>query len=470
MSRTKIVATIGPASDPPALLEEMIEAGMDVARLNFSHSDIETHGRNIARIRAASDQAGKPLSILQDLSGPKIRIGSFEDGGVELSAGEDFVLTTREILGSEREVSVNYAGLPSSLQVGDPLLLSDGALEFEVTGVTESDIRIVVVHGGRLCSNKGINLPSTTTNIPSLTAKDRTDLAFGLQAGVDYVAISFVRSATDILEAKELIKRHGKATPLIAKIEKHEAIGNIDAILEAADGVMIARGDLGIEIPLEQIPEVQKSVITKANQAGKPVITATQMLGSMVDHVRPTRAEVTDIANAVLDGTDAIMLSEETAVGRYPVLAIKTMRRVCDKTERYFPYKQWTDRFESGAPDSIPEAVSHVAVHLAENLGAKVIIVFTSRGGTAGLISKFRPEAKILAVTPVPESFRRLSLVWGVVPVMIDRMDDTTETVRIAQRIAAEQGGIGKGEHFIITGGLPVGQSAVTNTITTAQL
>ena len=470
MSRTKIVATIGPASNSPSLLAEMIEAGMNVARLNFSHSDIETHGLNIEKIRSAADQAGKPLAVLQDLSGPKIRIGSFEGGGVELSAGDEFVLTTRQIPGSEREVSVNYDRLPDSLRVGDPLLLSDGALEFEVTGVTDTDIRIEVVHGGRLCSNKGINLPSSTTNIPSLTPKDRTDLAFGLQAGVDFVALSFVRSAGDILEAKELIKSHGKATPLIAKIEKHEAIGNIDAILESADGVMIARGDLGIEIPLEQVPEVQKSVIAKANKVGKPVITATQMLGSMVDHVRPTRAEVTDIANAVLDGTDAIMLSEETAVGRYPVQAIRVMRRVCDNTELYFPYEQWTDRYQTGKLHSIPEAVSHVAVHLAENLGAKVIIVFTSGGGTAGLISKFRPEAKILAITPVPESFRRLSLLWGVVPIMIDKMDDTTETVRIAQRIAAEQGGIGKGEHFIITGGLPVGKSAVTNTITTAQL
>jgi pyruvate kinase len=470
MSRTKIVCTLGPASARPEILEQMLEAGMSVARLNFSHGDHASHARMIRMLRETAGRLGRSVAILQDLSGPKIRIGRFSDGPIDLHAGDLFTLTTRDAPGNCGEVSVNYDGLARELAVGDPLLLSDGALEFEVVETTEDDVRCRVVHGGTLSSNKGINLPTRSMQIPSLTGKDEVDLAFGLSLDVDFVALSFVRNVEDIRRARELMHRLGKTVPVIAKIEKHEAVGNIDDILTAADGIMVARGDLGIEIPLERVPGVQKTVIEKANGAAKPVITATQMLGSMVENPRPTRAEVTDITNAILDGTDAIMLSEETAVGEYPVRAVQMMQKVCVETETYFPYTQWLDRFDLGQSISIPEALSYAACRLADHLHAKAIIVFTSGGATARLISKYRPHARILAVTSRSQSYCQLSLAWGVDPVLIDRMDDTDETLQLAGRVAEQSARVRKGERYIITGGLPVGTSGSTNTITTAQL
>ena len=470
MSRTKIVCTIGPASRGPRTLERLIEAGMNVARLNFSHGSHEDHQETLQRIREAAERTGRAIAILQDLSGPKIRIGTIADGIAHLEDDAEFVLTTRAVEGNSREVSVSYADLPAELFAGDVLMLADGALELEVVEVSDTDIRCKVSVGGVLSSNKGINLPNSPTGLPCMTDKDREDLAFGLANGVDYVALSFVRRGDDVRMAKALITAYGAPTLLIAKIEKREAVEEIDDILEAADGIMVARGDLGIEIPLEQVPMVQKTLIAKANAAAKPVITATQMLGSMVTHPRPTRAEVTDVANAILDGTDAIMLSEETAVGEYPVRTVTIMKRICVHTELDFPYEHWIHRYDLGRSHSIPEAISHAACQLSERMKAPAIVVFTGKGSTAHLISKFRPRARIVAVTPLPVAYRQLSLVWGVVPSMIDPLKSADKSVSLAMEIARTSGRVRSGERFVITGGVPVGEAGTTNSITTAIL
>jgi len=334
MRRTKIICTIGPASDSPKLIADLIRGGMNVARLNFSHGTQEQHAEKICLIRELSLKIGQYVAILQDLAGPKIRIGPIPGPGIRIDTGQIFTLTNQPILGSKEAVSLSYAQLPSEVRKGEQILIADGTLELKVLNITDSDIQCRVIIGGWLSSHKGINIPSETINTPSVTEKDIMDLNFGLKHGVDMVALSFVRWAEDIMDAKEIISKKKANTPVIAKIEKHEALKHLDAILKVADGIMVARGDLGVEIPLEKVPQVQKEIIRKANCAGKPVITATQMLRSMVDSNRPTRAEATDVANAILDGTDAIMLSEETATGKYPVKALKYMSLIAKETER----------------------------------------------------------------------------------------------------------------------------------------
>jgi pyruvate kinase len=421
-------------------------------------------------IRAVSERMKRSVAILQDLSGPKIRVGKFPNGPVQLADGDEFTLTVRDVPGDEHEVSVNYKDLPSALDEGDLLLLSDGALECEVIEVSETDIVCRVTCGGKLDSNKGINLPTRTTTIPCLTDKDKVDLAFGLEHGVDYVALSFVRQASDILETREMIEQQGHHTPVIAKIEKHEAIENIDEIIEVADGIMVARGDLGIEIPLERVPIAQRMIIAKANFAAKPVITATQMLGSMVTHPRPTRAEVSDVANAVFNGSDAVMLSEETAIGDHPVRTVQTMNRICEETESHFSYADWRRRYHLEEMGTILEAISYSATGLAGNVKAKAIVCFSQRGRTAKAIGRYRPEARIIAVTNLEECYRQFSLLWGVDPVLIDLMDDTDETVKRATEIVRDSGRVDVGEMFIITGGLPIGGTDTTNSVITSTL
>ena len=413
---------------------------------------------------------GRAVAVLQDLSGPKIRIATLANGPIHLADGCEFVLTSRDVAGNEHEVGVNHPTLPQEVKAGDLLLLADGTLELSVEETSDTDIRCRVVLGGPLSSNKGINLPTSSVNVPSLTEKDRRDLAFGLEQGVDYVALSFVRTADDVRAAKKIIREHGSDTPLIAKIEKHEALSNLDSIVEAADGLMVARGDLGIEIPLQEVPMVQKLVIAKANAAAKPVITATQMLRSMVDHPRPTRAEVTDVANAVLDGADALMLSEETAMGQYPVGTVTTMGKICDDAELGFPYEYWTQRYDMSTSDSIPEALGHAACHLIDTLGVKTVVCYSQAGVTVRLISKFRPTVMILGVTPLLDTYRRLSLIHGVRPVLIDEVDRPEETVQLARKLAKDSGLVQKGDLIIITGGVPIGVSGTTNTITTERI
>ena len=465
MLRTKIVCTIGPASHSTDVLERLISAGMNVARLNFSHGTHAEHLEVIAAIRYISDSLGQPVAILQDLSGPKIRIGQIAAGAVDIVSGDLLTLTTRQVPGDGQEISVTYPDLPKDVATGDTLLLSDGLLELEVVETTSEDIKCKVQIGGTLSSHKGINVPTSSIRGPALTDKDRNDLAFGIQHDVDYVALSFVRTASDVLQAKRSIEEQGGAVPLIAKIEKREALNNIDEIIEVADGIMVARGDLGVETPLEKGPLIQKLLIEKSNLAGKPVITATHMLRSMVDNPRPTRAEVTDVANAVLDGTDALMLSEETAVGRYPVQAIQIMARIAEDAESGFPFEAWRQRADIKRVKPLEESVGHAACDLAEHIDAASIITFTQSGSTARLVAKNRPRHPILAPTPLETTYRRLSLVWGVIPMRSETARNTDEMIESALSEALKSRLVQRGQRVVVTSGVPVGAPGTTNLI-----
>lgn len=465
MPRTKIVCTIGPTSSSLTMLEQLIRAGMNVARLNFSHGTQAEHGEVIANIRRLAEQLERPLAILQDLAGPKIRIGPLKDGTIQLKPQAIFTLTSRDVLGDDQQVSITYPDLSKEVKSGDTLLLSDGALELKVLETSLEDITCQVIVGGTLSSRKGINLPTSTIKTPSLTEKDKEDLIFGIQQGVDYVALSFVRSAADVQEARRFIQQYGVAIPIIAKIEKHEALKNIDEIIEAVDGIMVARGDLGVETPLEKVPLVQKMLIRKSNQAGKPVITATQMLRSMVDSPRPTRAEVTDVANAILDGTDAVMLSEETASGSYPVQAVEMMVKIAEDAESGRPFDVRLRRSEGMGIKLLPEAVSHAACSLAEDIGAAAIITCTQSGGTARLVAKYRPRQPILSPTPIVTTYRQLALVWGVIPILTEELKSTDDMIEKVFLASLKSGLVRLGERVVITAGVPVGVPGTTNLV-----
>jgi len=462
MRRTKIVCTIGPTSSSDKVLEGLIRAGMNVARLNFSHGDYASHRRVIRKIRHFERKLDQPVAVLQDLPGPKIRIGAVAGDRVRLQNRRPFVLTTQKILGSELAVSVNFSGLTEAVNKGDPILLGDGEIELETVEVGVREVKCRIVVGGILGSHKGIHFPKSSLNIRALTRHDKQDMAFGIAQNVDMVALSFVRDAEDILYARRDLKKRGASIPLIAKIEKHEALEHIDGILENVDGIMVARGDLGLEIAQERIPAVQKMIIAKANRLGKPVITATQMLRSMVWNPRPTRAEVTDIANAILDGTDALMLSEETAAGDYPLEAVKTMAQVAEETETILEPRQ---RF----PDlkkSVPEAISLGAISLARDLQVKAFLIPTTSGSTARLIARYRPRQPIIAVSPERQTVKTLCLVWGVHPVPIRGFKSTDEMVRMLQQKAIQSGLVKRGDLVAITAGLPLHQAGTTNMIT----
>ena len=470
MPRTKIVCTIGPSSRSPEVLERLVASGMDVARLNFSHGTQDEHAAVIGTLRTLGKEIGRPIAILQDLAGIKIRIGEIAGGSVRLETGAAFTLTARRVPGDAREVSLDYPALADCVHPGDALLLSAGDVELRVESAAGREIGCRVVAGGALSSHKGIHLLQRSIVADGLTAKDREDLAFGVSHGVDYVALSYVRSAEDVHAARRFLDERGAATPLIAKIEKHEALAAIDGILAAADGLMVARGDLGVETPLEHVPLLQKMLIDRANRAGKPVITATQMLLSMVENPRPTRAEVGDVANAILDGTDAVMLSEETAAGRYPAEAVATMRRIAEDTETAFPYEAWMRRFEDKSLQSLPEAVAGAACELAEHIGASVIVAWTESGATARLVARHRPRRPILALSTTPEAARRLALVWGVIPVVAEEGGSADAMLERAPRIAAEHGLLASGGKAVITAGIPMGVAGSTNLIKAAAL
>jgi pyruvate kinase len=466
--RAKIVCTIGPSCKTADVLERLIRGGMDVARLNFSHGTHEEHARNIATIRSLAGKIGRPVAILQDLAGIKLRLGEIAGGPVLVPAGSRFTLTTRSVPGDATTVSVSYPDLPKSVRPGDTLLLADGDLELSVVETTETDIVCRVVVGGVLSSHKGINLPARSIDAPSLTDKDRADLAFGLEQGVDLVALSFVRTAENVRDARRFLEERRATVPLIAKIEKHEALANIDDIVSVVDGIMVARGDLGVETPLQHVPLLQKMLIEKCNRAGKPVITATQMLKSMVDSPRPTRAEVADVANAILDGTDAVMLSEETASGKYPVEALAMMVRIAADAETAFPYDAWRARITEAGLQSLPEAVADAACTLADDIGAAAIIACTQSGSAARLVAQHRPPRTILALTPLPETCRRLALVWGVEPVVIDLPGSTDEMLLKIPGIVTATGLVKSGDRVVITAGIPMGVSGSTNSIKAA--
>jgi pyruvate kinase len=458
---TKIVCTLGPASSSPETIDRMLEAGMDVARLNFSHGDHATHARLIARVRRASGRHQKPVAILADLQGPRVRTGKLEGGrAVTLRAGQKFVLTTEPVVGGAGRVGVSYRGLARELRRGERVLLDAGRIALRVERVRGSEVICKVLIGGELGERKGMNFPGLDLGVPALTAKDRRDLAFALEHGVNYVAASFVRRARDVEMVKRAIARAGKSTPVIAKLEKPQAIENLDEILDVVDGVMVARGDLGVEMGPEVVPVVQKQVIARARDRLLPVITATEMLESMVASARPTRAEASDVANAVLDGTDAVMLSEETAVGRYPVEAIAMMDRIIRVTSA------------SGATVAAPhpaqeltvgETVCAAVARAAEELKMKTIAVFTETGSTARRLSKWRPQAPIIAFSPEQETRRRISLYWGVVPRTIDRVRDIDALAAIAERRLLEEKLVAHGDVVAIVAGTPLGIAGTTN-------
>jgi len=435
---------------------------MNVARLNFSHGDYAFHRRVISTIRRLERKLGRPVAILQDLPGPKIRIGAIEGDHVRLQTRRTVVLTTREVPGTENLISVSYHRFAESLKKGDPILLGDGEIELEAIKVSKFDVTCKVVVGGILGSHKGIHFPQSSLNLRSLTQRDKQDLAFGIQQRVDLVALSFVRNSDDIVHARREMKKRGASIPIIAKIEKHEALDHIEAILAKVDGIMVARGDLGLEIAPEKIPSKQKMMIRLANQLGKPVITATQMLRSMVQNPRPTRAEVADIANAILDGTDALMLSEESAAGDYPVEAVRTMEQVARETENILE-----PRFQSaGKRKSVPEAISFAAITLAPQLEVQAFLIPTSSGSTARMIARYRPRQPIMAFSAEKQTLKTLCLVWGVYPVAVPAFQSTDAMLRYAQKQAIKLGFVKRGDLVAITAGLPLQQSGTTNMIT----
>ncbi len=462
--KTKIVCTIGPASESPKVLEALIQAGMNVARLNFSHGTHEEHLRKIKAIREISDRMKRTVTILQDLGGPKIRIGVMQEGGVELKRGKEFCLTSQVLIGDRTKATVTYPALPSEVKPGDRILLADGMIELQVLESNGKNIRCQVIVGGMLTSHKGMNFPSGSILAPAFTEKDHEDLLFGIQHGVDLVSLSYIREAADIEGVKRILKKDSADVPVIAKIERKEALENIDEILMASDGIMVARGDLGMETPIEKIPNVQKRLIRKANASGKPVITATQMLRSMVDHTQPTRAEVTDVVNAIYDGTDAVMLSEETAIGQFPVEAFQMMAKIAQSAEEEFPHPLFLNR-ETDEEINLQQAISHAASFLAEEVEATVIITPTESGSTARWVSRLRPRQPILALSRHLSTIRRLNLCWGVYPVLVPDWKDTDEMLERSKRIPKELGMAARGEKIVIIAGVPISIPGTTNLI-----
>lgn len=458
--KTKIIATIGPASSSPAMVERLMGAGVDIFRLNFSHGSQAEKGKLIETIRRVSSRNNRSIAILADLQGPKIRTGRMQNGALQLVKGETLGITTDEVLGVPALISTIYKELPRDVKPGSRILLDDGLIELKVKSVEGNLITCTVVEGGILKDLKGINLPGVPVSAPSLTEKDRSDLEFCLEAGVDFIALSFVRQESDVTEIKEIIAARGRTTPVIAKIEKPEALRNFNAILRATDAVMVARGDLGVEIKPEKVPLIQKKIIRACNEAGKPVITATQMLESMITHPRPTRAETSDVANAILDGTDAVMLSGETASGAFPLEAVKLMARVALDVEsaelKSRPFRRM------GRSQSIPEGVAEAACQAATDLKAKAIAVFTQSGSTAALISKFRPQLPVIALTPFPEIQRRLSLYWGVNSQPVGSMRNADQQLMAVEETLLAHG-FKKGDVVVITMGVPLETRGSTN-------
>ncbi|MFM7648862.1 MAG: pyruvate kinase [Cyanobium sp.] len=463
MRRTKIVATIGPATESPERLRELIAAGATTFRLNFSHGDHSEHAARIATIRKVSAELGVHIGILQDLQGPKIRLGRFVDGPISLAKGDPFTLTSRDVACNRSIAAVTYEKLADEVLNGSRILLDDGRVEMVVVDVDKASqtLQCRVTVGGVLSNNKGVNFPDVQLSIRALTDKDKADLAFGLQQDVDWVALSFVRNPSDLLEIKELIASQGASTPVVAKIEKFEAIDQIDDILLLCDGVMVARGDLGVEMPAEEVPLLQKELIRKANSLGIPVITATQMLDSMVSCPRPTRAEVSDVANAILDGTDAVMLSNESAVGDFPVEAVATMATIARRIERDYPQRVIDSRMATTIPNAICQAVSNIA----RNLNAAAILPLTKSGGTARNVSKFRPSTPILAITSETKVARQLQLCWGVNPLLVLEQTSTTSTFSLATGMARELGFLRDGDLVVQTAGTLSGVSGSTDFI-----
>ncbi|HZX47120.1 MAG TPA: pyruvate kinase [Clostridia bacterium] len=466
MRRTKIVCTLGPATEDKAVLKEMIQSGMDVARLNFSHGSHSQHRDMINKVKEIRKELGRPVALLLDTKGPEIRIKTFAGGRVFLREGNTFVLTTREVEGGENIVSVTYKDLPRDLEKGYRVLIDDGLIELRVEEIKGEDVICRVENGGELKDNKGVNLPGALVGLPAVSEKDREDILFGIENDVDFIAASFTRKPEDILEVRRILEENGGGhIRIIAKIENQQGVDNLDGILEVADGIMVARGDLGVEIPTEGVPILQKEIIKKCNLMGKPVITATQMLDSMIRNPRPTRAEVADVANAVLDGTDAIMLSGETAAGKYPVEAIRTMARIAERAEESYKFGMLVGDAAGEKNATVTNAVSYATCAMAHNLNAAAIITATQMGYTARMVSKHRPQSMIIGSTPNERVLRQLNLSWGVYPVLAKPSDNTDDTLDTSVKAAMAAGYIREGDLVVITAGVPTAVTGTTNLI-----
>lgn len=476
MRKTKIICTLGPATDP--VLPEIIKAGMNVARLNFSHGSHEEHKVRMDAVKAARRELGMPVGIMLDTKGPEIRTKTYKDGKIEIVEGQEFILTTREVEGDEHIVSITYDGLPGDVKVGTRILIDDGLVAFEVTEIRDgTDIVCKALNGGPLSNRKSINVPGIKLNMPFVSEKDRADIEFGLEQGIDFIAASFTRSAQDVRDIKAILKEHGQEdVEIIAKIENMEGVRNIQEILDEANGVMVARGDLGVEVPFEELPEIQKSIIKICISRGKRVVTATQMLESMAKNPRPTRAEVSDVANAVYDGTSAIMLSGETSVGKYPVETVQTMSRIANNAESTIHYdRRRATRLEfqnmNVAGDLKTLAISHATCSTTADLGAKCIVAFTEAGSTARAVSTYRPGAPIIAATPNEKTCNRLTMSWGVTPVLVSRHPKSgTELYDLSEQAAISALDLRVGDIITITAGMPVGHVNYTNTLRVHQL
>jgi pyruvate kinase len=459
MRKAKIICTLGPASDTPEVIEGLIRAGMNVARLNFSHGTHDDHRRRVNTIRKVSRRLGIPVAILQDVQGPKIRLGKFEGGQLVIKEGQTVTVTTRPVLGQGTVIPTPIRSLPKDVERGHAILLDDGRVRLRVLRVSGRDVIAKVEVGGVLKDHKGLNLPGAAISVPTITEKDAEDLAFGQEVGVDYVALSFVRSADDIKLARAHVAKRN--TPLIAKIEKPQAVEDLEAIAAVADGVMIARGDLGVEMPLEQLPGIQKRAVAEVNRMGGLVIVATEMLESMVGNSRPTRAEVSDVANAILDGADAVMLSGETAAGKYPIDAAATMARIVEETERGVSSGLRPSLIER--KDDLSTGVAAAAVAAAEQLGIDTIVTYTERGHTARLVSEFRPRAQIIGLTPNPDTVNRMALYWGVRGLQVGRLQSTDAMLKQVRRLCREEGLSKAGSPVVIVAGVPLNEPGSTN-------
>ena len=464
MRKTKIICTLGPSTDKGDVLRDLIANGMNVARFNFSHGSYEEHGGRLAKLKALREELGKPVAALLDTKGPEIRLKEFKNGVEMLEAGQTFTLTTREVEGTKEICSVTYKDLPQDVQPGGTIMLDDGLIKLQIVTVNDTDIVCKVLNNGKIKNKKGVNVPGVHLSMPYMSQRDRDDIIFGAQQGFDFIAASFVRTAQDVYDIRNLLNEYDSDIRIIAKIENREGVNNIDSILAAADAVMVARGDLGVEIDFTELPGIQKNIIERSFSFGKPIVTATQMLDSMIVNPRPTRAETSDVANAIYDGTSAIMLSGETAAGAYPVEALKTMSAIAERTEqenhaRFVPLAENTGKI------SVSDATAHAACLTAKDVNAAAIVTVSESGNTARLLSKYRPEQPIIACVMKEQVQRQLALSWGITPLMMPLAHSTDELIEMSTSLAKENGYLHNGELAVVTAGVPVGVSGTTNMI-----
>lgn len=464
MRKTKIVCTLGPSTDNDEVLKGIMKNGMDVARFNFSHGTHEEHKGRLDKVKKLRKELGLPIAAMLDTKGPEVRVRDFEDGKIMLENGNKFTLTTRDLMGNSEIASVTYKGLPKDVEVGTRILIDDGLIELKVLEVTDTDVVCEVICGGPVSNHKGVNIPNVDLSMPYISDVDRSDIIFGIEQGFDFIAASFVRCADDILQIREILDEYNcKSINIISKIENMQGVKNIDEIIEVSDGIMVARGDMGVEIPNEDVPVMQKMIIKKVYNAGKQVITATQMLDSMIKNPRPTRAETADVANAIYDGTSAVMLSGESAAGKYPVEAVQTMARIAERTEEDIDYRKRFFALSRTGKIEITDAISHATCTTAYDIGAKAIVTVTKSGRTARMVSKYRPDCAIIACAMSDNVARQLNMSWGVTPIIINEEKDTFELFEHAVAEVKAKGYLKDGDNTVITAGVPLGTSGTTN-------